>query len=54
MLVRCEAKMVMRDTAGLIVPVGLPLLILAMSASTASTETVVNERTVLEVFVLPW
>ncbi|QHG83281.1 ABC transporter permease [Rhodococcus rhodochrous] len=53
MLVRCEAKMVMRDTAGLIVPVGLPLLILAMSASTASTETVVNERTVLEVFVLP-
>ena len=53
MLIRCEAKMVARDTAGLVVPIGLPLLILAMSASTASSETVVNDRTVLEVFVLP-
>lgn len=53
MLVRCEAKMVARDTAGLIVPIGVPLLILLMSASTASTEVVVNGRTVLEVFVLP-
>ncbi|MEU5844285.1 ABC transporter permease [Rhodococcus sp. NPDC047139] len=53
MLIRCEAKMVARDTAGLVVPIGLPLLILAMSASTVSTETVVNDRTVLDVFVLP-
>jgi len=53
MLIRCEAKMVARDTAGIVVPIGLPLLILAMSASSASSETVVNDRTVLEVFVLP-
>ncbi|MEE2059741.1 ABC transporter permease [Rhodococcus artemisiae] len=49
----CEAKMVVRDTAGLVVPIGLPLLILVMSASSASTEEVANGRTVLDVFVLP-
>ncbi|QOR71951.1 ABC transporter permease [Ruania alkalisoli] len=52
-LVVCEAKMVARDTAGLIVPLGLPLLILLMSASSASTRVVQNGRTALEVFVLP-
>ncbi len=45
--------MVARDTAGLVVPIGLPLLILVMSASSASTEEVANGRTVLDVFVLP-
>ncbi len=49
----CEAKMVIRDTAGLIVPLGLPLLILVMNASAASSDEVVNGRTVLDIFVLP-
>ncbi len=49
----CEAKMVARDTAGLVVPIGLPLLILIMSASSASSEIVANGRSVLDVFVLP-
>lgn len=52
-LIRCEAKMVVRDTAGLIVPLGLPLLILIMNATTASEQEVVNGRSALEVFVLP-
>ncbi|AOS65569.1 ABC transporter permease [Actinoalloteichus hymeniacidonis] len=52
-LIRCEAKMVIRDTAGLIVPIGLPLLILVMSASSASDEIVANGRTALDLFVLP-
>lgn len=49
----CEAKMTARDTAGLVIPFGLPLLILLMSASGASTEVVVADRTVLELYVLP-
>lgn len=49
----CEAKMTARDTAGLIVPLGLPLIILLTSASTASAELVVNGRSVLDLFVLP-
>ncbi|WP_449283125.1 ABC transporter permease [Leucobacter sp.] len=49
----CEAKMTARDTAGLIVPLGLPLIILLTSASTASAEIVVNGRSVLDLFVLP-
>ncbi|SED78651.1 ABC transporter permease [Ruania alba] len=52
-LVVCEAKMVARDTSGLIVPLGLPLLILLMSASSAGEQVVQNGRTALEVFVLP-
>ncbi|UFU05342.1 ABC transporter permease [Ruania halotolerans] len=52
-LVVCEAKMVARDTAGLIVPLGLPLLILLMSSSGATAQVVQNGRTALEVFVLP-
>lgn len=53
-LIRCEAKMVVRDTAGLVVPIGLPLLVLVMSASTAG-DAVVTEtgRTALDVYVLP-
>lgn len=49
----CEAKMTARDTAGLVVPLGLPLIILLTSASTASQEIVVNGRSVLDLFVLP-
>lgn len=54
MLVRSEAKMVSRDTAGLIVPIGLPLLILLTSASAASAENVAGSGlTGLEAYVLP-
>jgi ABC-2 type transport system permease protein len=53
MLIRCEAKMVVRDTAGLVVPIGLPLLILVMSAGSAADATLPGGRTALEVFVLP-
>lgn len=49
----CEAKMTARDVAGLVVPLGLPLLILLTSASGASTEVVTADRTVLDLFVLP-
>lgn len=52
-LFKCEAKMVARDTAGLVVPIGLPLLILVMSAASASSEEVVNGRSALDVYVMP-
>lgn len=48
-----EAKMVVRDTAGLIVPLGLPLLILLMSASAAGDEVIAGGYTALDLFVLP-
>ncbi|MBM9463958.1 ABC transporter permease [Aeromicrobium sp. YIM 150415] len=54
MLVRGEAKMVIRDTAGLVIPVALPLLILVMNAMSSSTdEEIVGGRTVLDIYVLP-
>lgn len=52
-LVGCEAKMVARDTAGLIVPLGLPLLILLTSAFAAGDEVIVNGMTALDLYVLP-
>ncbi|WP_428965753.1 ABC transporter permease [Micromonospora fluostatini] len=52
-LARCEAKMVVRDTAGLVVPIGLPLLIMIMNASAAGDQQVGNGRSALDVFVLP-
>lgn len=52
-LIGCEAKMVVRDTPGLVVPLGLPLLILLTSAGSASGQVVADGRTALEVFVLP-
>lgn len=52
-LVVCEAKMVVRDTAGLIVPVALPLLILVMSAQSAGDQVVAGGFTALEAYVLP-
>jgi ABC-2 type transport system permease protein len=51
-LVVCEAKMVVRDTAGLVVPVLLPLLILVMSAQSAGDQEV-GGLTALEFYVLP-
>lgn len=52
-LCACEAKMTARDTAGLVIPLGLPLIILLTSASAASTEIVANGRSALDLFVLP-
>ncbi|QFY09892.1 ABC transporter permease [Nonomuraea phyllanthi] len=52
-LLICELKMVVRDTAGLIVPIGLPMLILVMSASSAGRQEIANGRTALDVYVLP-
>lgn len=49
----CEAKMVARDTAGLIVPLGLPLLILVSSASAAGSQPIADGLTALDLFVLP-
>ncbi|QBI53997.1 ABC transporter permease [Streptomonospora litoralis] len=52
-LIGCEARMVARDTAGLVVPIGLPLLILVMSAQGAGDAVAAGGQTALEVFVLP-
>ena len=52
-MIGCEAKMVARDTAGLVVPLGLPLLILLTSAGSASSQVVVGGWTALDLFVLP-
>ncbi|MFF0775675.1 ABC transporter permease [Nonomuraea wenchangensis] len=49
----CELKMVARDTSGLIVPIGLPVIILVTNASGAGQEVVAHGRTALDVFVLP-
>ncbi|MER7013876.1 ABC transporter permease [Saccharopolyspora sp. NPDC000359] len=53
LLIRSELKMVVRDTAGLIVPLGMPLLILIMNAAGAGGEEVGAGLTALEAFVLP-
>lgn len=45
--------MVARDTAGLIIPIVLPLLILVMSGLGAADEEIVNGRSALDIFVLP-
>ncbi|GAA4964495.1 ABC-2 type transport system permease protein [Nonomuraea thailandensis] len=52
-LLVCEMRMVARDTAGLIVPLGLPVLILVMNASSAARQPVAHGRTALDVYVLP-
>lgn len=54
-LTQAEARMVIRDTAGLIIPPGLPLLILVMQAiSIEDTDAeVAPGATVLDVYVLP-
>ncbi|GAA1490307.1 ABC transporter permease [Brachybacterium sacelli] len=52
-LVLSEAKMVVRDTAGLIVPLGLPLLILLTSAGSSGEQVITAGRTALDLFVLP-
>lgn len=52
-MVRAEARMVVRDPAGLITPLGLPLLILLTSASSASQAVLIEGRTALDLFVMP-
>lgn len=49
----CEAKMVARDTAGVIVTLGLPLLILLTSAGAAAGHEITNGMTALDLVVLP-
>ncbi|HLS15963.1 MAG TPA: ABC transporter permease [Beutenbergiaceae bacterium] len=55
-LTGAELKMVARDTAGLLIPIGLPLLILVTSAMGDLNETVIpgtGGRTPLDLFVIP-
>src|SRR5690625_2903209 len=52
-LVASEAKMVVRDTAGLIVPLGLPLVILLTSALAAGEAVLFDGLTALDLFVMP-
>ena len=55
-LVAAEARMVVRDTAGLVMPFGMPLLILVMYGIGEATEIVVpgsGGRTAFDVFVVP-
>ncbi|NMA77944.1 MAG: ABC transporter permease [Actinomycetales bacterium] len=52
-MVRAEATMVARDPAGLITPLGLPVLILLTSASSASQEVITAGRTALDLYVMP-
>lgn len=52
-LTKCEARMVVRDTAGLVVPIALPMLVLVMNASAAAGRTAGGGRSALDVHVLP-
>lgn len=49
----CEAKMVARDTAGVVVTLGLPLLILLTSAGAAAGQEITKGMTALDLVVLP-
>ncbi|MDT9595085.1 ABC transporter permease [Nocardioides zeae] len=52
-LVRAETRMVVRDTAGLVVPFALPTLLLVMNAAAFGDQEVGGGRTVVDVHVLP-
>ena len=54
-LLGTETRSVARDTAGLLVPLGMPVLILVMSAGQAQASTIpgTGGRTGLDLFVLP-
>jgi len=55
-LVAAEARMVVRDTAGLVMPFGMPVLILVMYGISEATEIVLpgsGGRTAFDVFVVP-
>ncbi|MDZ5078582.1 ABC transporter permease [Nesterenkonia sp. HG001] len=53
LMVDAEARMVVRDTAGLVIPLGLPLLIMVMSGSAAAGESVGGGLTAMDVYVMP-
>ncbi|TDD44635.1 ABC transporter permease [Nonomuraea terrae] len=53
MLVGAEAKMVLRDTAGLLTPIMLPMLILVMAGFSAEGESLPNGVQVIDFFVIP-
>lgn len=52
-LIAAEGKMVVRDTAGLIIPLGLPLLILVMNGLGSRGETTPDGTSVFERYVMP-
>src|SRR5699024_6934967 len=52
-MVRAATKVVARDPAGMVIPIGLPLRILLTSASSACQEVCLAGRTALVLFVLP-
>ncbi|MFI2101918.1 ABC transporter permease [Isoptericola sp. NPDC019693] len=55
-LTLAEARMVARDTAGLVIPLGMPLLILVMNGLAPGLDQVVpgtGGRTALDVYVIP-
>jgi ABC-2 type transport system permease protein len=54
-MVAAEAKMVARDTAGLVVPIGLPMLFLVMNGLGASTEPLpgAGGMSAFDIYVLP-
>lgn len=52
-LIVAEARMVIRDTAGLMVPLGLPILILVMNGLSIQDATFADGRSVIDSYVLP-
>jgi ABC-2 type transport system permease protein len=52
-LIAAEGRMVARDTAGLIIPLGMPLLILVMNGMGVFGDAVVNGVSVFELYVMP-
>lgn len=48
-----ELKMVMRDTAGLVIPIALPLLMMVMNGIGASSQELPGGLTVFDVYVMP-
>jgi ABC-2 type transport system permease protein len=52
-LVAAEARMVARDTAGLVIPLGLPLLILVMNGLSTRGQAAADGVSVFERYVMP-
>ncbi|MGO1410626.1 MULTISPECIES: ABC transporter permease [unclassified Microbacterium] len=54
-LIRAEMRSVIRDTAGLLIPIGMPSLLLVTQGAAASQEILPDTggRSVYEIFVLP-
>ncbi|MGO1949497.1 MAG: ABC transporter permease [Mycobacteriaceae bacterium] len=52
-MIAAELKMVLRDTAGIIIPLGLPLLIMLMQVMMLSDEITDTGHSVIEVYALP-